>query len=279
MDFATAEAGRLTFSFRDTMLGPRTADLASAFRSAAEVAGLEYLVDVDEVAQDTRVWVDPDKYEKIVYNLLSNALKYTHAGSVCVRAYVEGPKQPDWADRSDEGRFVLEISDTGVGIPRAELGKIFEKFHRAKNASSGRRIEGTGIGLSFVRELVRGHGGDVTVESEMGKGSIFRVKLPLGRGHLPMGDVVEEESGEPSSRAASMHNPVTMAAAANRGWIVEDSGLQIREGLSRDEHPEVSEPAKSSPALAGGQDVIWQPLPFGTRSRARILIADDNSVR
>jgi signal transduction histidine kinase len=183
MDFATAEAGRMTSVFSPTPIGPFTADLASAFRSAAELAGLKYDVDVSSLPPGHVVWVDRDKYEKIVYNLLSNAVKYTVSGSVSVVTYID----------PHSNRFVLEIRDTGVGIPRAELGSVFDKFHRVSSVQ-GRSIEGTGIGLSFTLELVKIHKGEVTVESEPGQGSTFRVFLPLGKDHLPPASIVEEES-------------------------------------------------------------------------------------
>jgi signal transduction histidine kinase len=185
MDFATAEAGRLRAAFRPTALGPRTADLASAFRAAAALAGLEYTVDVARVPPDVGVWVDRDKYEQVLCNLLSNALKYTRAGGVGVTAYVEHAA----------GRFVLEVRDTGVGVPPTELPRIFDKFYRVQSAA-GAGVEGTGIGLSYTRELVRLHRGEISVESEVGVGSVFRVFLPLGREHLPQGGVVDDEPEE-----------------------------------------------------------------------------------
>jgi signal transduction histidine kinase len=183
MDFATAEAGRMTARFTPTSIGSFTADLASAFRSAAELAGLQYEVDcATRIPVGLLVWVDRDKYEKVVYNLLSNAIKYTVKGSIVVNAYI------------DKNRFVLEVRDSGVGIPRDELGSVFDKFHRASSAHGhGRTIEGTGIGLSYTHELVKMHGGQITVESELNMGSTFRVFLPLGKEHLPAAFVVEED--------------------------------------------------------------------------------------
>jgi signal transduction histidine kinase len=180
LDFATAEAGRLTATFRPTHLGPFTVDLASVFRSAVERAGLQYIVDSSHVPADLVVWVDRDKYEKIVYNLLSNAHKYTLTGSVSISTSV---------DRT-LGRFVLEVRDTGIGIPPEEIDDVFNKFHRV-SLTRGRSVEGTGIGLSYTRELVRLHKGEITVESEMAQGSVFRACIPLGRDHLHAETVLE----------------------------------------------------------------------------------------
>ena len=86
--------------------------------------------------------------------------------------------------RAEGGRAVLSVSDTGLGIPEAELPRLFERFHRVEGAQ-GRSFEGSGIGLALVQELVRLHGGTVGVESRPGEGSTFTVSLPLGSAHLP----------------------------------------------------------------------------------------------
>jgi signal transduction histidine kinase len=181
--FASAEAGRMTLTFSPTDIGPFTANLASAFQSSAELAGLRYEVDVTHLPSGLVVWVDRDKYEKIVYNLLSNALKYTLTGFVAVSAYLD----PTTA------RFVLEVRDTGIGIPKDELGNIFNKFHRV-TSTHGRSIEGTGIGLTFLMELVKLLKGEVTVESEPNRGSVFRVFLSLGKDHLHPDSLVEDDA-------------------------------------------------------------------------------------
>src|SRR5689334_21323463 len=111
-------------------------------------------------------------WEKIVLNLVSNAFKYTAAGEIRVALR--------WAADQVE----LTVSDTGVGIPEAELPHVFERFHRVEG-TYGRTHEGSGIGLALVQELVRLHGGRVDVTSRPGAGSTFTVCLPTGVAHLP----------------------------------------------------------------------------------------------
>jgi signal transduction histidine kinase len=111
-------------------------------------------------------------WEKIVLNLLSNAFKHTFEGGVSVSL------------RCDGAFFELEVKDTGTGIPAEELPRIFERFGRVEGARS-RTHEGTGIGLALVQELVKLHGGAVEAESEEGRGSAFRVRIPAGKAHLP----------------------------------------------------------------------------------------------
>jgi signal transduction histidine kinase len=170
LDFSRIEAGRTQASYQPTDLGIYTAELASVFRSAVEKAGLTLVVDCPPLVEP--VYVDSEMWEKIVLNLLSNALKHTFEGriTVALKACGDGAK--------------LIIADTGVGIPKSELPHLFERFHRVKGANS-RTHEGTGIGLALVRELVSLHAGMINVESEEGKGSTFTVTIKAGSAHLP----------------------------------------------------------------------------------------------
>ena len=118
------------------------------------------------------VYVDREMWEKVVSNLLSNAFKFTFEGAVTVTL------------RSMEGAVALQVHDTGVGIPEEHRERVFERFHRIEGTQA-RTYEGTGIGLAFVQELVRLHGGEVRVESEVGQGSVFTVTIPCGTAHLP----------------------------------------------------------------------------------------------
>ncbi len=170
LDFSRIEAGRVDASFEPTDLAAYTAELASAFRSAAEKANVRLIVDCPPVAAP--VYVDRDMWEKIVLNLLSNAFKFTLEGEIEVRLCGEGDAA------------VLTVRDTGTGIPEEEHARIFERFHRVRGARS-RTHEGTGIGLALVQELVRLHGGTITVDSAPGRGSLFTVRLPTGHAHLP----------------------------------------------------------------------------------------------
>ena len=170
LDFSRIEAGRVQACFEPTDLADFTADLASNFRSACQRAGLKLAVHCQPLAEP--VFVDREMWEKVVFNLLSNAFKYTLEGRIEV-----GLRQ--------SGVVVeLAVRDTGTGIPPEQLPHLFERFHRVEGAK-GRTQEGSGIGLALVRELVRLHGGDVRVESEPGQGSTFTVTVPMGNAHLP----------------------------------------------------------------------------------------------
>jgi signal transduction histidine kinase len=170
LDFARIEAGRFQASYVAVDLAALTTDLVSSFRSAAERGGLQLVADCPPLAEP--VYVDREMWEKIVLNLVSNAFKFTLEGSITVRL------------RGRERDAVLEVIDTGSGIPPPELPRIFERFHRVEGVSS-RSHEGTGIGLALVQELVKMHGGSVKVESSVGRGTTFMVTVPFGSAHLP----------------------------------------------------------------------------------------------
>jgi signal transduction histidine kinase/CheY-like chemotaxis protein len=166
LEVASIEAGRASPVRVETDLATFTAELAGIFRSAAERAGLRLTVDCPPLERPA--CVDPRMWEKVVVNLLANAVKYTFVGGI------------DVALRTDGDRFVLTVADTGVGIVAEELPNLFQRFHRVPGATARTR-EGTGIGLALVQELVALHEGTVSVTSEPGRGSTFTVALPVGR--------------------------------------------------------------------------------------------------
>lgn len=169
LDFSRIESGRYQASFSLVDLAAYTGNLASNFRSLIEKAGLKFIFTASPASHP--VYVDKTMWEKIVFNLLSNAFKYTLKGSITVSLTS--------ADRHAE----LCVTDTGVGIPEEELPNMFERFHRVRN-SAARTYEGSGIGLSLVREFVRLHSGTISVESKIGQGTRFRVRIPHGKEHL-----------------------------------------------------------------------------------------------
>ena len=181
LDFSRIEAGRVRAVYEPTGLADFTADLASNFRSACDKAGLTLRVDCPPIGEP--VFVDRPMWEKIVLNLLSNAFKFTFDGAITVMM------------RQADGAAELRVQDTGTGIPAEEIPLLFNRFHRVENAR-GRTHEGSGIGLALVQELVKLHGGTISVTSEVGYGTTFIVSIPLGAQHLP-----RQQVG--SSRAAA----------------------------------------------------------------------------
>jgi DNA-binding NtrC family response regulator/signal transduction histidine kinase len=170
LDFSRIEAGRVQAVYEPTDLAGVTSEIASVFRSAMENAGLRFSVNCPPLPEP--VYVDRDMWEKVVSNLLSNAFKFTFEGGVTLTL------------NSVKRAVELQVGDTGVGIPEGQRERVFERFHRIEGTQA-RTYEGTGIGLAFVQELVKLHGGHVRVESTVGQGSTFTVTIPLGTAHLP----------------------------------------------------------------------------------------------
>ncbi|MGC5017827.1 SpoIIE family protein phosphatase [Micromonospora sp. DT47] len=195
LDFSRLESGRLAAHYQPTDVADYASRLASTFRSATERAGLRLVVDCPPLPAP--VFIDRDMWEKIVLNLVSNALKFTFDGEIRVRV------------RAVDGMARLEVTDTGVGIVPDELPHVFERFHRVPGVRS-RTHEGTGIGLALVRELVEMHGGRVEVRSRIDEGSTFTVDVPFGSAHLPPDRVAA--AGLPPAR--SQQAPLYVAETA-----------------------------------------------------------------
>ncbi len=228
LDFSRLEARRTAARLEPVELGAFTADLASVFHSAMETAGLRFHVDCPPLP--CPVPVDPQMWENIVMNLLSNAFKFTLNGSVSVSL------------RMHESSAVLAVADTGAGIPAAALPNLFERFYRVPG-TQGRTHEGTGIGLALVQELVEIHHGTITVSSEPGKGSCFTVSIPLHPDKLAQG-------GAP----AAVPTPVSAHTFAREalGWISPGSTEQfMTETASQPAaEPEGAKPARGIVLLA-----------------------------
>jgi len=250
LDFSRIEAGRSKASYAPVDLAAITRDLTSNFRSAAEAGGLALVVNCGPLREP--VYVDVEMWEKIVLNLLSNAFKFTLDGSITVTLTEAGE------------HVILSVGDTGIGIPDAELPHIFERFHRVDRAK-GRSYEGTGIGLALVHELVKMHGGKITVRSEEGIGTTFSVEIPRGRKHLPPDRVRSVEGETPKSARAEAyveealrwlpgnHRPPDRAAAKDAPRVLlADDNTDMREYVSRllGEHMQVTAVTNGKEALA-----------------------------
>ncbi|UQA55456.1 chemotaxis protein CheB [Polyangium aurulentum] len=211
LDFSQIEAGRIRVHFEPTDLAALTKDIASVFRSAAKRAGLKLTVKCPPLPQP--VWADRSMWEKIVSNLLSNALKFTFEG----RIHVELRALPYHVE--------LTVRDTGVGIPADEIPHLFKRFHRVRGTQA-RTQEGSGIGLAFAHELVRLHQGRMRVTSEEGQGSAFVVWIPS----LP------RRASAPWAEEAAAKDPVKVAAALAEEavqWSAESAAVPA--ALVRDE--------------------------------------------
>ncbi|AFZ30629.1 multi-sensor hybrid histidine kinase [Gloeocapsa sp. PCC 7428] len=238
LDFSRIEAGRVQASYKPTDLATYTAELASVFRSLIERAGMTLEIDCPTLPEP--VYVDREMWEKIVLNLLSNAFKFTFTGSITVQLQPVGDS------------VELSVTDTGVGIPEAELPRLFERFHRVSETRS-RTYEGSGIGLALVQELVKLHSGTIRVRSKVDCGTTFTIAIPFGSDHLPIERI---EATRTLTSTALGANPYVTEASR---WI--------------------SDVAIESPMALASEDSLSVPAAFMDSSiaTARILLADDNA--
>jgi hypothetical protein len=236
LDFSRIEAGRANANYQPTDLPGFTAELASNFRSATEKAGLKLEIGCEPLPQ--RVPIDRDMWEKIVFNLLSNAFKFTFEGSISVRMHA-----------ADDGKSAeLVVQDTGVGIPSRELPRLFERFHRVENQRC-RSFEGSGIGLALAQELVKLHSGSLVAESEVGKGSSFRVSIPFASDRLRADSLDSGSTDVPTAQRAKAYVEEALS------WLPKDTttGFPV---LKRD---------------------VATPGVGGIKMQGHILVADDNA--
>ncbi len=222
LDFASIEAGRSTPVRVETDVATFTAELAGVFRAAAERAGLTLEVDCPPLERPA--YVDPRMWEKVVVNLLANAVKYTFVGGIGVRL------------RDDGDRFELTVTDTGVGIVADELPRLFHRFHRVPGATARTR-EGTGLGLALVHELTALHGGEVLVASEPGSGSTFTVRMPFGQpDHADQRAATPGPSEAARGEAESWEDDTSRPGGTGGGpaeVLVVDDNADMRAYLSR----------------------------------------------
>jgi two-component system sensor histidine kinase VicK len=152
--------------FTALLTGVRQAMLIDAGRR-----GLDLRLELDKKLP--YIYGDRERLEQVVFNILSNALSYTpEGGSVCL------------SGRHEKGQIVIRVTDTGVGIPRQELDRLFERFYRVDRARS-RSLGGTGLGLSIAREIVQRHHGTIRIDSETGQGTTVSVSLPVDKNPDP----------------------------------------------------------------------------------------------
>ncbi|HNB88516.1 MAG TPA: GAF domain-containing protein, partial [Anaerolineales bacterium] len=152
------------------------------------------------------IFSDQDKIKQIILNLLSNAAKFTHKGSVTI------------STRYAESNFMVDVTDTGIGMSEEALGRIFEEFQQA-DSSTTRQYGGTGLGLAISRNLARLLGGDLTVTSEQGKGSVFTLSLPIQY----QSEVSPASSSDPQTGSTQKTEPrLKVTSTKKRVLVIDD---------------------------------------------------------
>lgn len=190
LDFAKAEAGKLELAHDRFDLGLLIEMVSEFMAPRAQVKGIEIATYLAP-SLPSHLIGDSDRLRQILLNLVGNAVKFTERGGIGIRV------------EREDGAIAITVADTGPGIPQERLQAIFEEFEQA-DQSAARRHDGTGLGLAIVRRLVALMGGEVTVASELGHGSTFKVVLPL----------TEAEDSQPSSQPPDWHGKRMLIVAA-----------------------------------------------------------------
>jgi len=217
LDFRKAQTGKLRLKVSETDILLLTQNIFKSFKSLAS----EKKIKLNLTAENTRFsgWLDQDKYDKILYNLLSNAIKYT-------RRY--GNIDLFIALKNDGKKLVVEVSDDGIGIPPESQKKIFSRFYQVEKDKA--ENTGSGIGLSLVKSLVKIHKAKIQVHSEPGKGSIFRVEIPIDKNSYKNTEIfdVTGVTVNSESHATNKARKKIQTTSLKEKILVIDDNLELR---------------------------------------------------
>jgi signal transduction histidine kinase/DNA-binding response OmpR family regulator/ligand-binding sensor domain-containing protein len=203
LDLSKLEAGKMALHASKVELVQFLREIAASYESLAANKNIKYFF-YPEVAE-LMVYIDVEKMEKVVHNLLSNAFKFTKENGEVI-LYL----------KAEESHCNIIVKDTGIGIPSDQLNKVFDRFHQV-DSSQTRSYEGSGLGMALAKELVELHHGMIRVESTEGKGTTFTVTLRLGKDHLNTHEIIEREDrrkSDPSIEETFMSPEQTDAKTA-----------------------------------------------------------------
>jgi len=228
LDFSKIEAGKLDVQTSECSLKRLFAKIGSLMRPAALEKGLKFEIQENK-GLPMNICTDPTRLEQCLINLISNAIKFTKEGHVYVKVSLE--------DKNNQPYIRFDVSDTGVGIPPEKQEKVFESFTQA-DGSTSRKYGGTGLGLTITRRLAELLGGELTLTSEQGGGSVFSLTIPAGvdvtkqplldRDNID--DHVRDEHDKLKEAKFSGHILVAEDVRSNQmlaKWLLEKVGFEV----------------------------------------------------
>ena len=238
LDLSKLESGKMKLRAREEDIISLVRGYVQSFESLAKQKKITFSFISHE--ESISVFVDREKIEKILNNLLSNAFKFTPGGGE-IEVYVGSKSTIDNRQLTTDN-VTMSVSDTGRGIPPDKLPHIFDRFYQADDSYT-KDGEGTGIGLAYTKELVKLHHGEIKVESQPGKGSTFTVTLPLGKEHLQSDEIgdkngisnielsedVESIEKEIGSKSTIDPPPLKLRRTGNRQLTIDNPLLLIVE--------------------------------------------------
>jgi signal transduction histidine kinase/DNA-binding response OmpR family regulator len=247
LDFAKVEAGGSQGEYSKEDVVALIRAIVGEVENAARAKGLE--IDVAAPPEPVWLYVDREKLEQVMLNLLSNAFKFTDSGGRIAVSVTEGHDSAE-----------ISVSDTGAGIAQDKLHTIFDRFAQA-DGSETRQYAGTGIGLALVQSHVELHGGTIDVECEQGKGTTFTVSLPRGKGHLPPEQIREAKGPAP--------------AATLKAHQLTDFQVEPEEKLEPERSADEAGGAYAD-ADSTNEDTDWLPPHMDDNgAKPRVLVVDD----
>ncbi len=224
LDTAKIEAGRVTITHTSFDLGDLVGECVVMMRLRASAKGVELLLHSDPVIPRF-VRSDAGKLRQVLVNLIGNAVKFTERGSVTVRLNARRE------DASPDTLLVLEVEDTGIGISPEDQARIFDVFVQVSQTSAQK---GTGLGLSITQQFVHMMGGSIHVESSLGKGSLFRVELPVQQFEEPEAVAATDDHGQVAGLAPGQRSyRILIVEDKRENWlllqrVLEDAGFQVQ---------------------------------------------------
>jgi putative two-component system response regulator len=247
LDFSKIEAGKMPLRLVRADLSDFVQETVDSFKPIAERKGIR--LEFRRIGDVPAIYIDANKFERVLTNLVRNALKFTDKGSVQLTLQAAGP----W--------IVLVVEDTGIGIASDHLASIFERFRQA-DGSSTRRYEGTGIGLTLVKEYVELMLGKISVSSELGRGTKFQIDWPAN-----LQDLVPEATLERRA-TASDRGALRSASSEGRGVMLRRQDDLAR--ISVDDLAWMDQPAQMPEIETRSEEGGLKPVD-------RVLLAEDNA--
>ncbi len=272
LDLSRLESGKMMLNAKKENIVEFLRGLVMAFASLAEQKNIalnfEACDDFKTSPEQSEIYFDSDKIEKIFFNLLSNAFKFTSAGgAITVSISFQADELPGTS--KVPGNLKISVKDTGIGIPSGQLPHVFDRFFQV-DGSSTREHSGSGIGLALTKELVELHKGKIEVQSEMGIGAEFTVWLPKGNAHLTEEEIIEDsieiEKTEPKifipevdSEAEVESLPAALQDSENENIIlIVDDHKDVRHYIRKhlEEHYKIVESDNGADGLEKASELV-----------------------
>ncbi len=233
MTFQKMEEGHDPLKVRKVNINEFLLEIGTLFEDGARMKGIDFKINTTPVDED--VWIDESKIEKILFNLLLNAYKFTPKGGEI------------WIDKYSDSKYLyIDVCDTGQGIPEEKKEQIFDRFYEKNTVGQENLIKGSGIGLALSKELIELHGGKIMVESILSKGAKFKVIIPLGKAHLKEEDLLDEAENDKDTRSEEarsdfeliqkdyslLENAPKSLVASDKKLLIVDDNEEVREYIA-----------------------------------------------